>query len=203
MTEPDTRQAILDSAQKLFAQKGFAATSLRSIVREAGVNTAAIHYHFGSREALIEAVLDRLAAPVNRARREALDRLEARCPGGPLPPEDIVRAFITPPSDFPVAPRLISRAVTEAQETRSVIRRVMQDVVDRFAAAFARALPGVPRADLEWRIHFMMGALAFAVHVPPIVPGAGDTDGPCYERLIAFVTAGMTAPASVPAGGSS
>lgn len=63
MSEITTKNRILDTAEKLFAKQGFAATSLRAIIKEADVNTASVHYHFGSKEGLIEAVLKRQAAP--------------------------------------------------------------------------------------------------------------------------------------------
>ena len=46
----DTKQKILDAAEQLIAEQGYAATSLRQIIAEAGVNLASIHYHFGSKD---------------------------------------------------------------------------------------------------------------------------------------------------------
>ncbi len=65
MSEMTTKTLILDTAEKLFATNGFTGTSLRAIIKEAGVNTASVHYHFGSKEGLIEEVLRRRAAPLN------------------------------------------------------------------------------------------------------------------------------------------
>ena len=67
-TEPriDTKQRILDSAERLFATQGFEGTSLRTIIADAQVNLAAIHYHYHSKEALLDAVLARRLA-MNRA----------------------------------------------------------------------------------------------------------------------------------------
>ena len=64
----DTKERILDSAEKLFADAGFDGTSLRGITAGAGVNLAAVHYYFGSKEALVQAVLARRLEPINRRR---------------------------------------------------------------------------------------------------------------------------------------
>ena len=71
----DTRQRILDSAERLFAHHGVEATSLRTIIGDAKVNLAAIHYHYHSKEELLDAVLMRRIEPANRERLELLDAL--------------------------------------------------------------------------------------------------------------------------------
>ena len=71
----DTKEKILDTAERLIGEQGYAATSLRQIIAEAGVNLAAVHYHFGSKEDLLDAVVVRKAGPVNEARLARLDRV--------------------------------------------------------------------------------------------------------------------------------
>ena len=71
--KPDTKQRILDSAERLFAEYGFAGVSLRTIIADAKVNLAAIHYHYRSKEALFDAVILRRLEPINRERLELLD----------------------------------------------------------------------------------------------------------------------------------
>jgi AcrR family transcriptional regulator len=60
----DTKTQIINVAERLFAELGFAGTTLRNVVSEAGVNLAAVHYHFGSKEELFRAVVARFARPV-------------------------------------------------------------------------------------------------------------------------------------------
>src|ERR1022692_2401549 len=79
----DTKERILDTAERLFAKQGYAATSLRGIIAEAGVNLAAVHYHFHSKEALLEAVILRRSVPANRERLALLDRFEKEREGNP------------------------------------------------------------------------------------------------------------------------
>jgi AcrR family transcriptional regulator len=75
MATADTKDRILDAAEALFARQGFSSTSLRSVIAEAGVNLAAVHYHFGPREELIRAVFARRFDPINRRRIELLTAL--------------------------------------------------------------------------------------------------------------------------------
>src|SRR5678816_574617 len=88
----ETRTRILDAAEELFMLHGFEGTSMRQLTAKADVNLAAVNYHFGSKDALIEAVFRRRLDPMNAARIAALDAIEAS--GRPLPPEAIIRAFV-------------------------------------------------------------------------------------------------------------
>ncbi len=89
--EPDTKTRILDTAEKLFGENGFDATSLRDITAQADVNLAAVNYHFQSKDSLIDAVIARRIEPVNRRR---LEMLEAAGPNPTI--EQIVEAFLAP-----------------------------------------------------------------------------------------------------------
>ena len=90
MSQSDTVQRILDAAEVLFAQKGFAETSLRAITSRAGVNLAAVNYHFGSKEALIQAVFERYLTPFCQALDAKLEELESETRnGGDVPLEKL------------------------------------------------------------------------------------------------------------------
>src|SRR5438045_7607516 len=90
----DTKQRILDSAERLFAEHGFEGTSLRTIIADAKVNLAAIHYHYRSKEALLDAVIFRRLEPINRERLRLLAECEAGV--GPLSLEGVLEAFFAP-----------------------------------------------------------------------------------------------------------
>src|SRR5688572_31795620 len=87
---PEPRPRILAAAEELFMQHGFEGTSMRLLTAKAGVNLAAVNYHFGSKHALIEAVFRRRLDPMNTERIAALERLENPSP------ENIIRAFVAP-----------------------------------------------------------------------------------------------------------
>lgn len=211
MREIATKDKILDTAEKLFAAEGFAGTSLRAIIKTAGVNTAAVHYHFGSKDALIEAVLVRRAAPLNEDRIRLLDEHEARYPSGKLPIEGVIEAFLAPVmrvrpdarDGAELFPQLMGRAIAEPDErVGPLFQNIFGDVFDRFQSAFARALPDLSPEELQWRIHLMVGAMAFTAAVPKIqasVPRQLDEStgrDRMTSRLVGFLAAGMRAPAA-------
>jgi AcrR family transcriptional regulator len=95
-TSADTKTRILDAGERLFVEHGFEATSLRSLTTAAGVNLAAVHYHFGSKEELFQAVLTRRLDPMNQERIDLLARVERESVGRPLSCEKILFAMLIP-----------------------------------------------------------------------------------------------------------
>ena len=88
MTADQPRQAILDATEELLAQAGFAGMSLRALTGRAGVNLAAVHYHYGSKEEVTRSALARRIGPVNKQRLRLLDELEAA--DGPSTSRDVL-----------------------------------------------------------------------------------------------------------------
>lgn len=210
----ETRDSILDAAERLFAERGVEGVSLREITRAADVNIAAIHYHYGSRDGLVRAVLDRVIVPLNEMRLELLENARAQCESGPLRVESILDAFIRP--DLVTIERLRDRGRgialarflgrTYSQPTplvQQIMREQFAVVAERFVGELGRALPRVPRAEIEWRMNCgVVGVVValFAQATPRGVPGpfdTGDVEG-TLERIIAFVAPGLAAPASKP-----
>jgi AcrR family transcriptional regulator len=204
--EPDTRSRILDAAEKLLVQHGLDATTLRMITTEAQANLAAVNYHFGSKEALIEAVFRRRLTWLNEQRIAALDAFEAASGGAPLKPRQIVEAFFgvairmaADDSGGRSFMRLLGRTYTEPTE---FVRRFLADehavVITRFKAAFFKALPDVPQEEFLWRFHFMMGALSYAISGADAlrILGPIDDSNPdaLYARLMSFLIGGLRAP---------
>src|SRR4051795_9853399 len=94
MAAPDTRTQILDAAERLLAEHGFRGTSVRAITDLAGVNLAAVGYHFGSKAELLAAVARRVIEPINAAQSAGLDRGVA--PASAPPVAELVEAFAGP-----------------------------------------------------------------------------------------------------------
>lgn len=207
---PDTKARILDTAESLFMAHGYEATSLRAITAAAGVNLAAVNYHFGSKEALFRSVLARRLDPMNRARLELLTRLEAACGASPLSCERILTAFLIPALSLARDPkrggkdflRLLGRAYADpAPFIRGFLSEQYGVTIARFKAAFARALPALPPRELSWRLHFIMGALAYTLAgtdahklIAELNPRETSNDEVLLRRLAPFLLAGLTAP---------
>jgi AcrR family transcriptional regulator len=161
----DTKDRILEVAERLFAERGIAGTSLRAVTAEAGANVAAVHYHFGSKEDLTRAVVLRRAEPVNAERLRCLDALEAEAgPDGPGV-ESILEAFFRAPVALwaeggeTVASFLLHEPVDRIQP---LVMEVMGEVARRFLAALARALPHLPPEEVAERFQLVIGVL---IHV--------------------------------------
>jgi AcrR family transcriptional regulator len=204
----ETRTRILDAAEELFMQHGFEATSMRLLTAKAGVNLAAVNYHFGSKLALIEAVFRRRLDPMNLARIAELDELEAQSRAAA--PEEIIRAFLSPTLELVEDAkgggrnfiRLLGRAYPEpATRVRQLIGQMHAPVMDRYKSALERALPHMPNEELVWRMHFMFGTLAYtlaATDTVQLIAGCKPEDRYdarlLEDRLAAFLNAGLNAP---------
>ncbi|MBZ5606954.1 MAG: TetR family transcriptional regulator [Acidobacteriia bacterium] len=201
-----TKDRILDAAERLFARDGIEATSLRAITAEAGVNLAAVNYHFQSKDALVLAVIARRVGPVNERRLALLDACEREAGDGPLPLQGVLDAFVRPVVEIfggrgrDFAP-LMGRLYTEPSESmEKFYRSEGEPVAERFIRAYQRALPGLPRNELVWRLHFSMGAIGHtlaASHMLRILSNGqcdpSDVEG-TVKRLEAYMTAGLRAP---------
>jgi AcrR family transcriptional regulator len=204
----DTKERILDTAERLFAAHGFAGTSLRAITREAGVNLAAVHYHYGTKEDLLRAVLSRIVVPVNRERLEMLEQADAR---EDLPTvEGILEAYLAPGlravQDLGergiVITRFLGRSYTEPTElVQALVREQFEDVGRRFTEALGRALPNLPEAELYWRFKLVVGVMthiqADAGRSDAYAEDLSDVEG-TVRRLVAFLAAGLRAPVPAP-----
>jgi AcrR family transcriptional regulator len=205
-----TKQRILQAAEKLFSDEGLGKTSLRAITTEAGVNVAAIHYHFGSKQGLLLELLVRRVAPVNRERLALLDEIERRAGDGAPSLEEVVEAFVAPilrivgegDAERRKLIALIGRFYAEPDELlEPVIREQFAEVGERFTRALRRSLPGLSAADVAWRLHCTIGVLIHVLtarHDFGTIPGfdaAEPTGRALVDRLVSFIAGGFRAPA--------
>jgi AcrR family transcriptional regulator len=204
----DTKQRILDSAERLFADRGFEATSLRTIIGDAGVNLAAVHYHYHSKDALLDAVILRRIGPVNSERLRMLDACERAAGEGPASLESVLTAFLGPPFRLGSDPqsktflRLMGRIMSDST---AVFRLVVEDhfrvILERFSIALQKAAPELPRQEILWRLSFVAGAMAHTLRfwgqeLGPSLVCLSDTSDPegAVARLVSFGAAGFRAP---------
>jgi len=171
MAQLDTVERILDAAEALFADKGFAETSLRLITSKAGVNLAAVNYHFGSKKSLIQAVFSRFLEPLCLSLDAQLDRYEAEGQVD-LSVEDLLNLLveqvltIEPRSgnDLSIFMRLLGLAFSQSQgHLRRYLNEMYGKVFQRYMLLLHQAAPEICPVEMFWRVHFMMGAAAFTM----------------------------------------
>ncbi len=209
----DTRERILDAAERLFTANGFDGASMRQITGAAGVNLASVNYHFGSKEALVQEVFRRRLAWLNTERLRVLTALEQAAGGKPLKPSQIVEGFFGTLLGMAQDEarggvtflRLLGRTLTDpADFIRTFLADEYQEVVERYKMALFKALPNVPRAEIAWRFHFMLGATSYAIAGTDALrlvtdwqvddEDATDRLDRLQPRLMSFLLGGLRAP---------
>ena len=209
----DTRERILDAAERLFMAHGYEGTSMRQITGEAAVNLAAANYHFGSKESLMQEVFRRRLDWLNEERLRVLDEMERVAAGKPLKPSQIVDGFFGTLLRLAdddqrggiVFLRLLGRTHTEPSEfIRTFLADEYAGVMERYQQALFRALPDVPRAEIVWRFHFMLGAMSYAIAGTDALRlvtdwkiedlDTVDRNDRLVPRLMSFLLGGLRAP---------
>lgn len=196
-----TRTRILDAAERLFARHGFDGTSVREITREAGVNVAAVHYHFGSKEAVLRGVADRVAGPIAARRTELLEAAVKAAASRTPTVEALLHAFVA--ADFEVLLALQERGAAVARFLGRTYGDqtpwIQEMAAEQYAQArdfyphLAAALPALPAGELAWR---MRRVVAVIVHLFATWPEAGMTPSEAdleLRRHVAFLAAGLRA----------
>jgi AcrR family transcriptional regulator len=205
-----TKLAILNATERLVAAQGFNATSLRDITAAAGVNLAAVNYHFATKEALILAMLNRRMKPLNDARLALLDQFEEDAGGKPVAVEKILEALFRPALELIARPskggrnflRLLALCLAEpGAYLKPLVEKEFAEKTRRFHRALHRSLPVLSDVETHWRLHFAYGAFFHAVaHSQVLELSSG---GRCrltnceaaLQRIIRFCAAGLRSPA--------
>jgi AcrR family transcriptional regulator len=201
---------ILDAAERLFLDHGYDGTSSRMITAAAQVNLAAVNYHFGGKGGLFQAMLARRLDALHEARLALLEAELAAAGGKPLACERILAALFIPAltlardarrggADFL---RLLGRAyVDPSPALRAFLSERYAPSIGRFKDAFAQALPHLAARELAWRLHFVMGALAYTLAgtdawklIAALNPTETGNDRRLLQRLAPFLIAGLQAP---------
>lgn len=202
-TQFSTKERILDAAETLFAQYGFTGTSLRQVTSQADVNIAAVNYHFGSKENLVNEVFRRRMDEMSAQR---LAQLEAAIRERPDDLEAILAAFVEPPLAMAqdrhgggAFIRVIARAYAEKNDgLRRFLSEQYGHVLREFARAIAACRPGLSKETLYWRLDFLAGALTYAMADFGMIkrpPGVAESDhrARAAHELIRFAAAGFRA----------
>ena len=198
-----TKERILGAAESLFARRGFDGASLRELTSAAGVNLAAVNYHFGSKEKLVEQIFRRRLDALNNSRLEALALVAGR---EETTVDDVLGAFIRPALDLShdetgsLFMRVLARAFAEHDDTlRQFLSENYGHVMRQFTAEFARLLPQLSKPELYWRIDLVSGALTHAMSGFGMIQRKSGVSEIAHreetaQHLIRFAVAGLSHP---------
>lgn len=202
----ETRQKILDAAEALFARHGLYGVTVRNVADLAGVDTALIHYYFGTKAGLFDAVFERRAGAINHARLTAMEEYE-RSAGDRLSVEGAIRAFLSPifeedrqaDEGWRNYSALVALANNSQEWGGEMMSRYFDHVIHRLIALLRRALPGAREEDLYWSYQMLSGALmviqASTGRIERLSGGLCRSDDveSFGDRLVEFASAGFRA----------
>ncbi len=214
MPQKDTSRAILDAAEQLFSERGFAETSLRTITSRAGVNLAAVNYHFGSKKSLIHAVFARFLTPFTAELRVELSRYEQQRSAHPVELRDLLgivfctalRTCADQPERLNRFMRLLGLAYTQGQgHIKRYLNREYGSDYASFSDLLRRSMPELSAEELFWRFHFMLGAVMFTFSGVDTLKAMAEHDvgrlaqtSDVIDLLLPFIAGGMQVPAQLP-----
>ncbi|MBW2694512.1 MAG: TetR/AcrR family transcriptional regulator [Deltaproteobacteria bacterium] len=198
MSRPSARERLLDCAEWLFAEHGIEGISLRSINAEAGLSSAALHYHFGSKQTVVESLLERRMPALMERRRQRLDALDEG--PGPATTREILSALLLPQVELLAEGgepgiryiRLIHRLQSDGDLDFQFVIERWPGGVDRLVPLLQRANPSLPRPLIERRLAF-----AIDVMLPSLVKApkpVGDDLETYVSALLDFLTGAFEAP---------
>lgn len=166
----ETGTKVLTAAELLFAEYGYHGVSLRQITANAGVNLAAVNYHYSDKQSLYVELLTYRLRQLNQVRLAKLAEVEARAANAPVPVADLIDILARPlllpdtrSAHGPAGRRLLGRVLIEPLPfTAAMLTTEFQPAMTRLGQAIRRHLPGLPPEEFLWRLSFMVGALHHA-----------------------------------------
>jgi AcrR family transcriptional regulator len=166
-----TRNKILDAAMRHFADVGLAHASVRAITKLAGVNSALIRYHFGSKQALYEEVIHKITKRLIQVRLDSLQLLKEEYASIPIPIEKLLHSYAKPvlprsgddlSQDAAIYLRFFGRVYTEpSDELRGMIQSHFTDLQRRYIDELRRCLPQISHETIIFRFGMLIGSLTF------------------------------------------
>ncbi|WP_280212102.1 TetR/AcrR family transcriptional regulator [Nocardia cyriacigeorgica] len=165
-----TDKRLIRAAERLFAERGIDAVSLRAVMSAAGANVASVHYHFGSKDALVEALLEQRGGQVSQRRSELLDHIEA---SGDATARSLAEAFVRPVAEQIAAGgtawvTIVAGIIGSRHPALSRITEGFAPQARRFTSLLGAIYPDVPAHTIRFRLTQAMSLTFQAL---------GDLDG--------------------------
>lgn len=200
------RDRLLDSAERLFTERGFGGTSIRDLAAAAGCNIASVNYYFGGKENLYIETWRRHLLAVTQTRIASIDKVLSESGGKPVL-EDLLRsfahAFIGPLVDKSGGPRLIKLMAREMLDPHLPASMFAEDVIkptlSAIQNALAKACPELPESKTPMVLFSLVGQLVHTVRVKTMLDSMNDEVLAAFEpaeiidHIVAFSAAGIRA----------
>ncbi|WP_411827151.1 TetR/AcrR family transcriptional regulator [Luteolibacter sp. AS25] len=168
MPETGPKRKLLDAAERLILEKGFDSISVRDITGAVKANVAAVNYHFGSREGLLDMVMFHAIEPLCEERTKLLEQAERQRAGKMVSVEDALGIYVSSlistaakikADQFKYLP-LVGKSLLQPEARLSPIVSMLKvGISEKFLAALARACPSIPETDLASRWYFFDAGL--------------------------------------------
>lgn len=210
MNHCDTKTRILDCAEQMFARNGYSNTSMRALATAAGVNLASANYHFGSKDKLLEAIIERRLLPLNQIRQERINAVLEQAQQQQASPlaNDILKAFFEPTLEFRNSSlgarafvSLVSRSLSEPDHAvRSCFLQFVKPNFQQLFEALQIALPHLPPDILKARLQLSVGTMSYALSMNVSEKlttnemSVTDINQPLIQQLQIYILAGLEAP---------
>lgn len=201
-----TRDNLLDAAERLFADHGFEAASMREITSLAHANLGSVNYHFGNKDSLLQEVLMRRIKRIVDERNRMLQIAVEAAGDSPPTVRSLMDAFISPgvhiASIHPHFAKLLARVQFEGmfQRVGEIFKQTFHESLSQFVKQLSRALPKLEPEEIQLRLMFSVGSFTFVamnsktICVGMKLPSVEQDPGVLTSRIVAFCTAGMEAP---------
>ncbi len=197
---------LLDAAERLFAQKGFDATSVRDITNHAGCNVAAVNYHFHSKQNLYNEVFLRRITAMRAVRLAAIENVMSQTTPSPTL-TDLIRsfsnAFLEPLLDKTTGQTFLKLVVREMNDPRLPKDVFVKEMVTPTLTSLGKALTTLcPHLDQKQIYLSIISILGQLIHVIRIreMSEMGDFAGlqppslsELIEHIVDFSTTAITA----------
>lgn len=203
----DTRDLILDASEDLFSKHGFYGVTIREVAREAGVDTALVHYYFGAKRGLFDAVFLRRAEVWNNERVDAINRYARDAGEGGMTLEGLLEAFLRPPFQWSLKggpgwkhySALVAQTNANPTFGGETMARYFDPAIRRLIELVKVIMPEAREVDLYWAYHNLSGALTLTLgetgRLDRLSGGlcrSGDLESAC-DYMVRFAAAGFRA----------